>query len=390
MHRTIEITSPPPRTDELVEKLGRLDGVINLSVVRGASVKPEGDVVTVHALNRGADEVLRLAEAASVLGGVSVSTGELSSLVDPVHQREVAEDVDEALWEEVETGLRHQSRTTANYLILMALGGAIAATGFVVHSTEQALSFVAAAIVAPGFDALAKTSVGLALRRRGAAARGLGSAALGYLVLALSAALVLVVLRLTGVATVGEFAHNHEVKALAHPALRGVLLSACWYSTGLFAVPVRWVLIRDPEGGFKTQALLCTDLDADPEEILRWFMMRWQLEVTFQEMRRHLGFETQRQWSELAMRRTTPALLGLFSIVTLFAHQRMRRSMQAIRKAAWYRKSRPTFADALALVRKELWTQEERTFYGLPSATETVKVPRAFVERLTDAVCYAA
>jgi hypothetical protein len=164
--------------------------------------------------------------------------------------------------------------------------------------------------------------------------------------------------------------------------------TAVWYSTGLFAVPVRWVLIRDPGGESKTQALLCTDLDADPEEILRWFMMRWQLEVTFQEMRRHLGFETQRQWSELAIRRTTPALLGLFSIVTLLAHQRMRRSMQAVRKATWYRKSRPTFSDALALVRKELWA--DATFCGSPSATDTVKVPRAFVERLTDAVCYAA
>jgi hypothetical protein len=166
--------------------------------------------------------------------------------------------------------------------------------------------------------------------------------------------------------------------------------TAVWYSTGLFAVPVRWVLIRDPEGAFKTQALLCTDLEADPQMILRWFVMRWQLEVTFQEMRRHLGFETQRQWSELAIRRTTPALLGLFSIVTLFAHQRMRRSMQAISKAACYRKSRPSFSDALALVRKELWAQEEQTFCGSPSATDTVKVPRAFVERLTDAVCYAA
>jgi hypothetical protein len=165
--------------------------------------------------------------------------------------------------------------------------------------------------------------------------------------------------------------------------------TAVWYSTGLFAVPLRWVLVRDPQGEFKTQALLCTDLDADPQKIVSWFVMRWQLEVTFQEMRRHLGFETQRQWSELAIRRTTPALLGLFSIVTLFAHQRMRRSRQAIRKAAWYRKSRPTFADALALVRKELWAQE-RTFCGSPSATDTVKVPRAFVERLTDAVCYAA
>ena len=165
--------------------------------------------------------------------------------------------------------------------------------------------------------------------------------------------------------------------------------TAVWYSTGLFAVPVRWVLIRDPEGGFKTQALLCTDLDADPEEILRWFMMRWQLEVTFQEMRRHLGFETQRQWSELAIRRTTPALLGLFSLITLFAQGRMAQAAGAFRRAAWYHKRAPTFADALALVRKELWAQEQ-TFCGSPSATDTLKVPRAFVERLTDALCYAA
>jgi hypothetical protein len=167
--------------------------------------------------------------------------------------------------------------------------------------------------------------------------------------------------------------------------------TAVWYSTGLFAVPVRWVLIRDPEGEFKTQALLWTNLDADPEEILCWFVRRWQLEVTFQEMRRHLGFETQRQWSDTAIQRTTPALLGLFSVVTLFAHRQMKQAAGALRRqTAWYQKAHPTFADALALVRKELWSQEERTFYGSPSSTDTVKVPRAFVERLTEAVCYAA
>jgi DDE superfamily endonuclease len=165
--------------------------------------------------------------------------------------------------------------------------------------------------------------------------------------------------------------------------------TAVWYSTGLFAVPVRWVLIRDPEGWFKPQALLCTDLDADPEQVVRWFVMRWQLEVTFQEMRRHLGFETQRQWTELAIRRTTPALLGLFSVVTLFAHRRMMRAAGAFRRAAWYHKAHPTFADALALVRKELWAQQQ-TFCGSPARTDMVKVPRAFVERLTEAVCYAA
>jgi hypothetical protein len=149
-----------------------------------------------------------------------------------------------------------------------------------------------------------------------------------------------------------------------------------------------WVLIRDPEGGFKTQALLCTDLQSDPEKILSWFVMRWQLEVTFQEVRRHLGFETQRQWSELAIRRTTPALMGLFSLVTSFAHSQMEQAAGTFRRAAWYHKRHPTFSDALALVRKELWA--DATFYGSPAQTDTVKVPRTYVERLTEAVCYAA
>ena len=156
-------------------------------------------------------------------------------------------------------------------------------------------------------------------------------------------------------------------------------------------MPLRWVLIRDPKGEFKTKTLLCTDLEADPQKILSWFVMRWQLEVTFQEMRRHLGFETQRQWSELAIRRTTPALLGLFSLTTLFAHGRMRQAADVFRQArqaAWYLKTHPTFSDALALVRKELWASA--TFCGSPAQTDTIKVPRAYVERLTDAVCYAA
>ena len=97
--------------------------------------------------------------------------------------------------------------------------------------------------------------------------------------------------------------------------------TALWHHTGLPPVPLRWVLVRHPQGAFATQALLCTDLGAEPERILSWFVLRWKLEVTFKEVRRHLGVETQRQWSELAIRRTTPALLGLFSLViTLCSH----------------------------------------------------------------------
>ena len=166
--------------------------------------------------------------------------------------------------------------------------------------------------------------------------------------------------------------------------------TAVWYSTGLPAVPLRWVLIRDPQGEFESQALLCTDLRATPERIIAYFVRRWQMEATFQEVRQRLGFETGRHWSEKAIRRTAPALLALFSLVTLFAHQQKARMPGTVRRAAWYEKEHPTFSDALALARRELWTQEQATFCGSPHQTDPVKVPREFIERLTDAVCYAA
>lgn len=168
-----------------------------------------------------------------------------------------------------------------------------------------------------------------------------------------------------------------------------VSATAVWYHGGLPPVPLRWVLIRDPRGQFPTQALLCTDLETAPEQVLAWFILRWQLEVTWEEARRHLGMETQRQWSELAIRRTTPALLGLFSTVALVTHQRQQdRPTERIRGAAWYPKPRPTFADALASVRRELWAHE--AFCTSACDQEIVEVPRAFIERLEDALCYAA
>jgi hypothetical protein len=164
--------------------------------------------------------------------------------------------------------------------------------------------------------------------------------------------------------------------------------TAVWYHTGRPPVPVRWVLIRDPHGTFDTQALLCTDLNVAPEQILAWFVQRGQVEVTFEEVRRHLGVETQRQWSELAIRRTTPALLGLFSLVTLVTQQYVSRTPVRARQAAWYQKPQPTFADALALVRREWWAPG--AFRLSVSESDMVKVPRAFVERLTETLCYAA
>ena len=111
---------------------------------------------------------------------------------------------------------------------------------------------------------------------------------------------------------------------------------AAWYRSGKPPVLLRWVLIRDPQGAFVPQALLCTDPAAEPTQILQWFVLRWQLEVTFQEVRTHLGMETQRQWSDRAIARTTPILLGLFSWTTLAAHSLQKRHPMAQRKARLY------------------------------------------------------
>ena len=148
------------------------------------------------------------------------------------------------------------------------------------------------------------------------------------------------------------------------------------------------MLIRDPQGKFAPQALLCTDLDATPIQVVEWFVLRWQLETTFQAVRTHLGVETQRQWNDLAIARTTPTLFGLFSLVTRLAHQQATMSLLVVRQAAWYTKAHPTFADALAAVRRQLWM----TLHSCMSDAEDdrQKLQHMVLERLTETLCYAA
>jgi hypothetical protein len=148
------------------------------------------------------------------------------------------------------------------------------------------------------------------------------------------------------------------------------------------------VLIRDPLGEFDPQALLTTDLDHRPQEVLQWFVRRWTMEVTFEESRAHLGVETQRQWNWLAIGRSTPALMALYSIVTLTTEALMKGEAKVIRTAAWYAKTQPTFSDAIAMVRRHLWSHCHFSTSGQHS--DVIKIPRSLFERLTDAVCYAA
>jgi hypothetical protein len=162
--------------------------------------------------------------------------------------------------------------------------------------------------------------------------------------------------------------------------------TSVWHTSGFDPLPIRWVLVRDPADKYEPTAFLCTDLSATVLQILAWFILRWNVEVTFQEVNAHLGFGTQRQWSDLAIARTTPALLALFSIVTLLAYHLTRDKPFPIRSSAWYDKKEATFSDALALVRRVIWTRIK--FSQSPQDPDFVLIPPAILQGLGDAMCY--
>jgi hypothetical protein len=166
--------------------------------------------------------------------------------------------------------------------------------------------------------------------------------------------------------------------------------TALWYRVGVVPVPIRWVLVRDPSGEHEPAAFLSTDLEAQPATILGWFVSRWRVETTFQEVRAHLGVETQRQWSDLAILRTTPALLGLFSLIAVWADGLARNAETALRPntAAWYRKPEPTFSDAIAAVRRVLWAPPN--FPTSWQSADTVTIPIRLLNRLVQTLCLAA
>ena len=131
-----------------------------------------------------------------------------------------------------------------------------------------------------------------------------------------------------------------------------------WTGRRLKPLPLNYLMTRDPSGSHPDAVYLCTDGKLPPGEVLAYVVRRWSLEVTFAEMRSHLGMETQRQWSDLAIARTTPVLMGLFSLVGVLAiHWHGRGELTAC-GSAWYAKGEPTFSDCLALTRQKIWRNQ--------------------------------
>ena len=159
-----------------------------------------------------------------------------------------------------------------------------------------------------------------------------------------------------------------------------------WHTPGQDPILLRWVLVRCPEDSFEPAAFFCSDTHISAKQIVVWFAWRWNIEVTFEELRAFLGFETQRQWSDQAIQRTTPCLFGLFSLVTILAKLLFPTELP-VRQTSWYAKDEATFSDALAAVHRHLWSRlySER----LPQNPDLYLIPQAALFSLVESACYS-
>ncbi len=171
------------------------------------------------------------------------------------------------------------------------------------------------------------------------------------------------------------------------------LLGGCggWYrarGSGRAAlVPVRWVCVLDPATN-REDYFYATDPSWAPERIVETFAGRWPIEVTFEEVRAHLGFEATRHWCKSSVLRVAPCLLGLFSVVSLIYAELAQQGKVKVRTTPCYRKTDPTFADALAMARRLMW--EEVILQHAPFGRHVTQLPPPIREMLLEHVTAAA
>lgn len=160
-----------------------------------------------------------------------------------------------------------------------------------------------------------------------------------------------------------------------------VTTTCLWSPVGGEAIPIRLVVLKDPNGQFESAALMSTDVTLSALEIITEFVKRWAIEVTFREAREHFGIETQRQWSNKAIARETPALFALYSIVILIGLQL---GKIPVRTAAWYSKQCNTFSDVLVEVRRILW--RDKYFLQVVETGDLIEMftQEGFVEEIVD------
>jgi Domain of unknown function (DUF389) len=227
MHRTFQIQLPADKTPAVVADLLPLAGVIGLSVSPDSSRKPVGDTLMVQLLNKEADEVLIVVDRHCGEAQYLVTTSFTEAMIESKQAKKLEDDADEALWEEIESGMRHAGRISPNFVALMGLGGIMATVGILSPPTRQIMPFVAAAIIAPGFEPVAGMALSVVLHRWDVLGRALLSTLVGYTILAGASALTYWGLQWLGAVGEADFVHSEEIKHLTHPEAGDVLLSVC-------------------------------------------------------------------------------------------------------------------------------------------------------------------
>lgn len=139
-----------------------------------------------------------------------------------------------------------------------------------------------------------------------------------------------------------------------------------WYAYGIPPLPIRWVLIKDPHSKNEAVTLFSTNIKHSAQRIIEIFVSRWSIEVTFEESRRHLGIETQRQWSDKGIERTTPCIFGSFSVIALMSQKLSEetKSKIPIQGTSWYNKNHITFSDALHYVKASILKAKYYSKFG--------------------------
>jgi uncharacterized membrane protein len=237
VHTALDISVPADATNDLVSELQQREGVVSLSVQHGESVKPPGDVLSLVVLNGDVDAVLARVQRVERLGPVSVTSSTVDSLIDTEQHESARLDVDEATWEDAETAMRRHTRPTANFYLTTAGGGLAAACALVAPSrVTEATALVAAAIIAPVFEPLARIALAVVNRHRVLTMRALGSALLGYAILVAVAVVAMLVLRTGDHGFVTDFSHNTTRHEIDHFPLINLILSAIGAVTGVVMV----------------------------------------------------------------------------------------------------------------------------------------------------------
>ena len=237
MHRDLSITVPPGATEPLLRELNSLDGVITMSLRRGDSVKPPGDVIEATVLNAEVDLVMAAVARSEVHGPVSVRSSSVDSLIDSMQQRRVRRDVDEATWEEAETAMRRHTRLTSNFVLTTATAGMIVTTSLITSDhVTGAVAVVAGGIIAPSFEPLVRVALAVITRRARWLPPALGVALLGYIVLAAMGFLTMLLLRAGGHHFVADFIHNRTEHEVQHPPAINLMISAAGAIAGAVMV----------------------------------------------------------------------------------------------------------------------------------------------------------